>query len=669
MPDTDRTRDQLAAELAELRQQFHEQTHRLSLQAAVERIRAEALSMRSSDDLLDVVGAMYREVQLTGVPRSWCNIWFIDEEKDWSIQYSAGPNWKKLDPEWTPSEEFATGTRELDDDVGVTRSDPSKFSEWDTPQKEAWVRQTSQISTWTLDTAEWPASPKIRNFFRGEHHSLALPFTNGVVQLAQRQPIEAEDVELMQSFTAALSFGFQRYLDFMNLEQQNRNLEVERSAERVRAATLAMRTREDFLNVAAVLARQMGELGFESPGCNITFIDEESGYGADYVALRNPRQYGASWNNPSVVEIDDDYIVFVREATVFTVFGAEEFTVPGWRESGSRTVEIPPQMIQDFFGDVLGIEFPPELIGTDTRIGTAIYFSHGKVGFNESEYHEEHTAIMRQLVDALALGVVRFIDFQKVEQAQQKLIDDLEEELQTAHDMQMNLMPIRPPQIEGVDIAGRCLTANHVGGDFFQYFPQDGKLSLTLADVTGHAMEAAIPAVMFSGILDNQMEIGGTLEELFTRLNRSMYRNLDDRTFVCFTAAELDLQAHTARLANGGCPYPYHYRAATSDIVELQVEAYPLGVQAASSYPVIEVSLSPGDRLVLCSDGIVEATNSDDELFGFDRTAAAIQEGCRQDLSSESLIEFVFTRLAEFTGDAPREDDQTIVVLRCADEG
>ena len=669
MPDTDRTRDQLAAELAELRQQFDEQTHRLSLQAAVERIRAEALSMRSSDDLLDVVGAMYREVQLTGVPRSWCNIWFIDEEKDWSIQYSAGQNWKKLDPEWTPSEEFATGTRELDDDVGVTRSDPSKFSEWDTPQKEAWVRQTSQISTWTLDTAEWPASPKIRNFFRGEHHSLALPFTNGVVQLAQRQPIEAEDVELMQSFTAALSFGFQRYLDFMNLEQQNRNLEVERSAERVRAATLAMRTREDFLNVAAVLARQMGELGFESPGCNITFIDEESGYGADYVALRNPRQYGASWNNPSVVEIDDDYIVFVREATVFTVFGAEEFTVPGWRESGSRTVEIPPQMIQDFFGDVLGIEFPPELIGTDTRIGTAIYFSHGKVGFNESEYHEEHTAIMRQLVDALALGVVRFIDFQKVEQAQQKLIDDLEEELQTAHDMQMNLMPIRPPQIEGVDIAGRCLTANHVGGDFFQYFPQDGKLSLTLADVTGHAMEAAIPAVMFSGILDNQMEIGGTLEELFTRLNRSMYRNLDDRTFVCFTAAELDLQAHTARLANGGCPYPYHYRAATSDIVELQVEAYPLGVQAASSYPVIEVSLSPGDRLVLCSDGIVEATNSDDELFGFDRTAAAIQEGCRQDLSSESLIEFVFTRLAEFTGDAPREDDQTIFVLRCADEG
>jgi serine phosphatase RsbU (regulator of sigma subunit) len=407
----------------------------------------------------------------------------------------------------------------------------------------------------------------------------------------------------------------------------------------------------------------MEELGFETPGCNITFIDEDSDYGADYCALQNPRKYGASWNNSAVTEIDDDFIIYVREATVATVFGAEEFTVPGWRESGSLTIEIPSKVIQEVFGDLMGIEFPPELIGTGTRIGTAVYFQHGKVGFNESEYNEEHVAIMKQLVDAMALGVVRFIDFQKVEDAQQKLIDEMEEELQTAHDMQMNLMPTDPPKIEGFDIAGRCLTANHVGGDFFQYFPQGDRLSLTLADVTGHAMEAAIPAVMFSGILDNQMEIGGTLEELFTRLNRSMHRNLDDRTFVCFTAAELDLNALTARLANGGCPYPYHYRAATNDIAELQVEAYPLGVQAASSYPVIEVPLSPGDRLVLCSDGIVEATDPDDQLFGFERTAAAIQEGCRQDLSAEQLIEFVFTRLGEFTGDAPRGDDQTVVVL------
>jgi len=95
---------------------------------------------------------------------------------------------------------------------------------------------------------------------------------------------------------------------------------------------------------------------------------------------------------------------------------------------------------------------------------------------------------------------VRFLDFQQVDEAQRQLIDELEEELQTAHDMQMRLMPTESPQIAGFDIAGRCLPANHVGGDLFQYFPQDGKLAISLADVTGHAMEAAIPMVMFSGM-------------------------------------------------------------------------------------------------------------------------------------------------------------------------
>jgi len=88
--------------------------------------------------------------------------------------------------------------------------------------------------------------------------------------------------------------------------------------------------------------------------------------------------------------------------------------------------------------------------------------------------------------------------------AREQLMAEMEEELQTAHEMQMRLMPVAPPHVAGFDIAGRCLTANHVGGDLFQYFQPDGKLAIVLADVTGHAMEAAIPAVMFDGILKTE---------------------------------------------------------------------------------------------------------------------------------------------------------------------
>ena len=241
----------------------------------------------------------------------------------------------------------------------------------------------------------------------------------------------------------------------------------------------------------------------------------------------------------------------------------------------------------------------------------------------------------------------------------------LEEELNTAHDMQMRLMPTEPPQIEGLDIAGRCIPANHVGGDFFQYFPiSDNRLAISLADVTGHAMEAAVPVMMFSGILDTQMETGDSLENLFPKLNRSLCRNLADRrTYVCFTMGELDIHSRIFRLSDGGCPYPYHYRAVSGEITELQVDAYPLGVRIETTYPVIETQLEPGDRIVFCSDGIIEAENPERELFGFERTADTIRKGCPQDLSAPQLLDYLISEVKTFTGDAPQGDDQTIVVL------
>lgn len=248
---------------------------------------------------------------------------------------------------------------------------------------------------------------------------------------------------------------------------------------------------------------------------------------------------------------------------------------------------------------------------------------------------------------------------------QEQLNQELEEELQTAHDMQMGLMPKESPKITGFDIAGRCLPANHVGGDFFQYFHiSPERILLTLADVTGHAMEAAIPVVMFSGILETQMESGDSLEELFGKLNRSLSRILDRRTFVCFSMGDLNPETRKIRLSNGGCPYPYHFQGSTGEVTELQVDAYPLGVRAGSSYPVIEEQLAPGDCIVFCSDGIIEAENSEGEIFGFERTARTIRNGCQDDLSAPQLLDHLIGEVKSFTGETPQGDDQTIVVLR-----
>jgi sigma-B regulation protein RsbU (phosphoserine phosphatase) len=264
----------------------------------------------------------------------------------------------------------------------------------------------------------------------------------------------------------------------------------------------------------------------------------------------------------------------------------------------------------------------------------------------------------------IALGYARFLDFQAVETAQQRLIDEMEEELQTAHDMQMGLMPTEHPTVGGFDIAGRSMPANHVCGDFFQYFEQDNTLSICVADVTGHAMDAAIPAVMFSGVLDSQMELEGNLNELFGRLNSSMFRNLDRRTFVCFTMGVLEPTTRVLRLSNGGCPYAYHFQASRAEMAELQVDAYPLGVRANTRHQVVEVRLQPGDRIIFCSDGIPEADNVSGEKFGYDRTHATILQACKDGLSAEATIDHILAEVAAFKGDAPQSDDMTCVVLR-----
>lgn len=248
--------------------------------------------------------------------------------------------------------------------------------------------------------------------------------------------------------------------------------------------------------------------------------------------------------------------------------------------------------------------------------------------------------------------------------AERALMQEFAAELDEAHQLQMGLMPTSAPTSAGIEFAGRCLTANHVGGDFYQYFERDGKLSICLADVTGHAMEAAIPVVMFNGMLESQVELAPSLETLFARLNHSLYRVLDSRTYVCFAMGELALATGRLRLCNSGVPYPYHYRAATGDVVELEVDAYPLGVRAEAEYGVVEAQLAVGDRLVFCSDGIVEAEDEVGDLFGFERTAAAIERGCLEGLVAEALLEKLLGEVSSFCGVAPQGDDRTVVVIQ-----
>ena len=108
--------------------------------------------------------------------------------------------------------------------------------------------------------------------------------------------------------------------------------------------------------------------------------------------------------------------------------------------------------------------------------------------------------------------------------------------------------------------------------------------------------------------------------------------------------------------------------AAEVSVVELRVDAYPLGIRPDTTWPVIELQLAPGDRVVFCSDGIIEATNEAGEMFGFERTGEVIRRGCQEGLSAEALLARVMGEVTKFRGETPQGDDQTVVVVNVEEQ-
>ncbi len=255
-----------------------------------------------------------------------------------------------------------------------------------------------------------------------------------------------------------------------------------------------------------------------------------------------------------------------------------------------------------------------------------------------------------------------------LEASQQALINELERELNTAREMQLRLMPSEKPEVLGLDVAGRCVPASQVGGDFYQYYPMPrGRFAVTLADVCGHAMAAAIPAVMFSGILENETRRGGRVEHLFGNLNQTLLGVLEPRTFICCCVGEYDTMSGIMRVINTGCPFPFHFRSRTGDLAELEVAHYPLGVRSETSFDAQTVQMEVGDYLILHSDGLAETSDARGEVLGFDRMAELTREGCVSGLDAPSLVEHMMSSVESFGAGSSQEDDRTVLVVKVTD--
>ena len=277
------------------------------------------------------------------------------------------------------------------------------------------------------------------------------------------------------------------------------------------------------------------------------------------------------------------------------------------------------------------------------------------------------------LFQPLALGIFASAYNQTLcEEARQwesykQQFSEMRDELQTAHDMQMGLLPQSSPDLPGYALDGTCIPANSVGGDYYAYRWLDEdktKLGIVVADVSGKAMEAAVTAVRFNEMLRYECQNRIAPADILDGLNASLEGQIDPATFITCCIAVLDVPTGEVTLASAGhCP-PIHL-SNRSQFIDLA--GYPLGIPALvrppTPYRVEHLTLAPGDRLVLYSDGVVEAQNAKRNFFDDDRFIRCLERASIVQKPTNLIADLV-ADVKSFIGNARRTDDITLVILQ-----
>jgi serine phosphatase RsbU (regulator of sigma subunit) len=242
----------------------------------------------------------------------------------------------------------------------------------------------------------------------------------------------------------------------------------------------------------------------------------------------------------------------------------------------------------------------------------------------------------------------------------------LERELQIARNIQQSLLPGEPPRVPGVEIAGACVPASNVGGDYFDYMiARPGEVAFLVADVSGHNLAAGLMQTAARAAFRAASAGDPAPAAVLGRTGRSMYDDLS-RAELFLTAWLGLVDGATGRLtyADAGHNAAILHRAAAGETTLLESGGIPIGVLADTEYDECSVVLEPGDVLVVYTDGLTEAEAPGDaaEQYGLERLRAAVARCAAFDparIASELLLD-----VSRFCGGRPAGDDRSVLVVR-----
>jgi serine phosphatase RsbU (regulator of sigma subunit) len=198
-------------------------------------------------------------------------------------------------------------------------------------------------------------------------------------------------------------------------------------------------------------------------------------------------------------------------------------------------------------------------------------------------------------------------------------------DLALAAEIQWELLPVLGYDAAEFRLAGSLEPAYDIGGDNFDYAIDGSRLTLSISDAMGHGLRAALCATLAVTAMRNSRRAGRDVVEQIHVANRALHEQFGGDMFVTMLALEFDIGTGRGTAVNAGHPPAWRHGPASVGSVELRADQ-PLGMFADSAYGPQTVDLVPGDRLVLLTDGILEAGPTRDEILGLERFAAMVED-------------------------------------------
>jgi len=239
----------------------------------------------------------------------------------------------------------------------------------------------------------------------------------------------------------------------------------------------------------------------------------------------------------------------------------------------------------------------------------------------------------------------------------------LQEEMRIAREIQQKLFPVAPLPLPGCDISGASHPAEATGGDYFDYVPMsDGSLGIVIGDVSGHGYGPALLMAQTRAYLRAFLLTRSDVREIIALLNRALVDDTLEGRFMTLFFSKFDPATRSLEYVSAGHTTSYLLDADGNVKAELRSTGMPLGVVPDGEFEAAGLALAPGDILVLLTDGIVEAHDAAENLFGRDRALAALR--AHRDRPARQMVAELFQAVNDFCGARAQFDDMTLVVIK-----